>query len=238
MKPISILLVDDHAILRAGIASLLQSLADIEVVAQAGDGAEALRLMKEHEPDVALMDIAMQGMNGLEATARANKEYPRVRVIILSMHTNEVYALQALRAGATGYLLKDAGPQELETAIRTVVGGELYLTPTVSKYVVADYVRRIGGGTGGETNSVEELTPRQREILQLIASGHSTQEIAKVLFVSTKTVETHRAQMMERLGIYDVAGLTRYAIRTGLVHLSYVLCLCYSLALYTRSPPI
>ena len=226
MEKIRILLAEDHALVRAGIKSLLQNLPDIEVVAEAGDGEEALRLAASHQPDIVLMDIAMNGMNGLQATARLVKDYPAVRVIILSMHANEVYVLQALRAGASGYLLKDAGPEELELSIRTVAGGEIHLTPTVSKYVVADYVRRVGTSTVNHGNGVKEssegalpdqLTPRQREILQLIASGHSTQEIANILFISIKTVETHRAQLMERLNIHEVAGLIRYAIRMGLI---------------------
>lgn len=213
MKPIRMMLAEDHTLVRAGIRALLQNLEEIEVVAEAGDGREALRLVEIHEPDVVLMDIAMAGLNGLEATARISKTFPNVRVIILSMHANEEYVLQALRAGAVGYLLKDAGTAELELAIRAVARNETYLSPLVSKHVVADYVRRVGG----EPSSLERLTRRQREILQLIAEGHSTQEIAQMLSISGKTVETHRSQLMERLDIHDVAGLVRYAIRMGLV---------------------
>jgi DNA-binding NarL/FixJ family response regulator len=213
MKPIRMMLAEDHTLVRAGIRALLQNLEEVEVVAEAGDGREALRLVEIHEPDVVLMDIAMAGLNGLEATARISKTFPNVRVIILSMHANEEYVLQALRAGAVGYLLKDAGTAELELAIRAVARNETYLSPLVSKHVVADYVRRVGG----EPSSLERLTRRQREILQLIAEGHSTQEIAQMLSISGKTVETHRSQLMERLDIHDVAGLVRYAIRMGLV---------------------
>lgn len=213
MKPVRILITDDHTLVRAGFRALLQSIEGLEVVAEAGDGREALLLVAAKSPDVVFMDIGMSGLNGLDATARITKEFPAVRVIILSMHTNEEYVLQALRAGAVGYLLKEAGTTELELAVWAVARGETYLSPAVSKYVIADYVRRVGG----EPNSLARLTPRQREVLQLIAEGHTTQEIARTLKISVKTVETHRAQLMERLQIHDIAGLVRYAIRVGLV---------------------
>lgn len=210
---ICVLLADNHTLVRAGLRALLQNIQGIRVVAEAGDGREALRLIAAHQPDVVLMDIAMPEMNGLEATARVVKEFPNVRVIILSMHANEEYVLQALRTGAAGYVLKDSGVSELELALRAIAKGETYLSPAVSKHVVADYVRRVGS----ESSSLEQLTPRQREILQLLAEGRTMKEIAKLLYISVKTVETHRAQLMERLGIHDVAGLVRYAIRVGLV---------------------
>lgn len=221
MKSIRVLLADDHALVRSGIRALLNGLSEIQVVAEANDGHEALRLTQAHRPDIVLMDIAMTGMNGLEATTRMAKDFPGVRVIILSMHTSEEYVLQALRAGAAGYLLKDAGIVELELAIQSVARGETYLSPPVSKHVISDYIRRVGGDTGIELSSdrspLERLTLRQREILQLIAEGHTTQEIAQKLAISVKTVETHRMQLMERLDIHDVAGLVRFAIRVGLV---------------------
>jgi len=213
MNPIRVLLADNHTLVRAGLRALLRSIDGIEVVAEADDGREALHLVGTQQPDVVLMDVAMPEMNGLEATARVSKEFPSVRVIILSMHANEEYVLQALRAGAAGYVLKDSGVSELELALKSVSRGETYLSPAVSKHVVADYVRRVGG----ESNSLEHLTPRQREILQLLAEGRSMKEIAQLLFISIKTVETHRAQLMERLDIHDVPGLVRYAIRIGLV---------------------
>ena len=213
MKPIRILLADDHTLVRAGIHSLLKNIEGIEVVAEAGDGREALRLVRTHRPDVVLMDIAMPGLNGLEATAHITKKFPQVRVIILSMHVNEEYILQALRAGAMSYMVKGADTSELEIAIKAVTRGETYLSPGVSKHVVTDYIQRL---SGGET-SVELLTPRQREVLQLIAEGYSTKKIAQTLRISVKTVETHRMQLMERLEIHDIAGLVRYAIRIGLV---------------------
>jgi DNA-binding NarL/FixJ family response regulator len=213
MKPIRVLLAEDHALVRAGFRALLENLPGIQVVAEAGDGREALHLIETHRPDVVLMDITMPGLNGLGAAARVANEFPYVHVIILSMHANEEYVLQALRAGAAGYLLKDAGPTELELAVTAVARGETYLSPPVSKHVIADYVRRVGD----ESSSLVQLTPRQREVLQLIAEGHTTREIARILDVSVKTAETHRAQLMERLDIHDIAGLVRYAIRVGLV---------------------
>jgi DNA-binding NarL/FixJ family response regulator len=213
MKPIRVLLADDHALVRAGFRALLQSLPDMEVVAEAGDGREALRLIDLHQPDVVLMDIGMPGLNGLEAAARIVEESPHIRVIILSMHATEEYVLRALRAGAVGYLLKDAGTAELELAVRAVVRGEMYLSPAVSKHVIAEYVQRVSS----EPNSFEQLSPRHREILQLIAEGQTTKEIAQTLGLSVKTIETYRTQLMERLDIHDIAGLVRYAIRMGLI---------------------
>jgi DNA-binding NarL/FixJ family response regulator len=221
MKPTRVLLAEDHALVRAGIRALLQNLPGIQVVAEANDGREALRLINTHQPDLVLMDIAMAGLNGLEATARVTKEFPTVRVIILSMHSTEEYVTQALRAGAAGYLLKDAAATELELAVTAVARGETYLSPAVSKHVIANYLRRAGGDeTSGDERTAPPaalLTPRQREILQLIAEGHSTKEIAATLHLSVKTVETHRMQLMARLDVHDVAGLVRYAIRIGLV---------------------
>jgi DNA-binding NarL/FixJ family response regulator len=212
MAPLRVLLVDDHALVRAGMRSLLQDLPDVEVVAEAGDGAEALAIAERERPDVVLMDIAMKGMNGLEAAARLRERLPGVKVIILSMHTSEEYVLLALRAGAAAYLIKDSATSELELALKCVMRGETYLSPAISRQVVDGYVQRVGAGAGPDP-----LTPRQREVLKRIAEGRSTKEIAFELNLSIKTVETHRAQIMERLGIRDVAGLVRYAMRAGLV---------------------
>ena len=220
MPPTRIILVDDHQLVRAGIRSLLQRLHDVQVVAEASDGAEALRLIAAEQPDIVLMDIGMAGLNGLEATERIAQVFPDVRVIILSMHDNKEYVLQALRAGAAGYLLKDSAKAELELAVRAVAGGETYLSPPVSKHVIAAYVQRAIGAPEMPMNDVplERLTSRQREILRLIAAGHTSQTIAGTLGISVKTVETHRAQIMERLDIHDLAGLVRYAVRMGLVN--------------------
>lgn len=215
MRIVKVLLAEDHGLVRAGIRSLLQKLSWLEVVGEASNGREALALIRSHHPDVVLMDIAMPELNGLEAAARIRKEHPNTRIIILSMHASEEYVLQALRAGANGYLLKDASTAELELAIQAVVKGENYLSPVVSKHVVSGYVRRVGGESGSST---EPLTPRQREILQLIAEGNSTKQIASKLNISIKTVETHRTQLMDRLKIHDIPGLVRYAIRIGLVN--------------------
>ena len=215
MKPIRVLLADDHTLVRNGIRALLERVPEIQIVAEADDGREAMRLIKEHQPDVALVDIVMPGLNGLEVAARVTKDFPHVRVIILSMYASEEYVWQALRLGATGYLLKGANSTDLEQAVRAVERGETYLSPAISQQVIKDYVQR----TGSEGTIFERLTPRQREVLQLIAEGHTTKVIAQILEISVKTVETHRAQLMERLGIYDVAGLVRYAIRIKLVKL-------------------
>jgi DNA-binding NarL/FixJ family response regulator len=209
--------VDDHGLVRAGIRALLESLDGIQVLEEADDGREALRLIELHRPDIVLMDIAMSGLNGLEATKRIHRDFPNTQVIILSMHANEEYVLQSLRAGAAGYLLKDAGTVELEIAIKAVAGGETYLSPPVSKHVISDYVRRMSAGEQDTQSTLDRLTLRQREILQLIAEGQTTQEIARLLNIGVKTVETHRMQLMERLDIHDVAGLVRYAIRVGLI---------------------
>ena len=213
MKSIRVLLADDHALVRAGFRALLHSLGDVEIVAEAGDGDDALRLIEAHQPDVALLDIAMPGLNGLEVAARVAQRFPNVRVMMLSMYANEEYVLQALRAGAAGYLLKGADSSELELAVRAVARGDTYLSPPVSKSVIEDYVRRVSSQPG----SFDRLTPRQREVLQFIAKGHSTKEIAQMLNISVKTAETHRMQLMQQLDIHDIAGLVRYAIRVGLV---------------------
>jgi DNA-binding NarL/FixJ family response regulator len=208
-----IIVAEDHALVRAGICALLRQIPDIEVVGEAGDGRVALELIAAQQPDLVLLDIGMPEVNGLEVAALVTQRHPAIRQIMLSMHANEEYVWQALQAGVSGYLLKDAGTAELELAIRAVIRGDTYLSPAVSKYVVAGYIRRVGG----EREEPDALTPRQREILQFVAAGKSTKEIAQALGISVKTVETHRAQMMERLGIHDLAGLIRYAIRLGLV---------------------
>lgn len=215
MKPIRVLLADDHALVRSGIRALLERVPEVQIVAEASDGREALRLIKGHQPDVALIDIAMPRLNGLEVVARVAKDFPKVRMIILSIYASEEYVWQALRSGAAGYLLKGANTIDLEQAVKAVERGETYLSPPISKQVIKDYVQRAGG----EGTLFERLTPRQREVLQLIAEGYTTKAIAQMLKVSVKTVETHRAQLMDRLGIYDVAGLVRYAIRIKLVNL-------------------
>lgn len=213
MTALRILIADDHTLVRAGFRSLLEKLPDCTVMAEVGDGREALRLVAQLQPDVVLMDVKMPTLNGLEATARISRDYPNVRVVILSMYTNEEYVLQALRAGAVGYLLKDAATTELQLAIQAAVRGEMYLSPAISKRVLQDYIQLVGSGGG----MLDALTPRQREVLQLIAEGRTMKEIAQALQISVKTAESHRAQLMERLDIHDITGLVRFAIRVGLV---------------------
>ena len=213
MAKVRVLLVDDHALVRAGMKSLLHEIEGVEVVGEASDGAQALELAARERPDAVLLDIAMKGVNGLETAALLHERFPAIKVLMLSMHAGEEYVLQALRAGAVAYLLKDSATTELELALRSAMRGETYLSPAISRQVVEGYVQRMGAG-GAES---APLTPRQREVLKRIAEGRSTKEIAFDLGLSVKTVETHRAQIMERLGIRDVAGLVRYALRTGLV---------------------
>jgi DNA-binding NarL/FixJ family response regulator len=214
MKKTRVLLADDHTLIRAGVRALLDELPGCEVVAEAGDGHEALELLRQHRPDVALMDIDMKRMNGLEAMAAAKREFPELHVIMLSMHSEKQYVMQALRDGASGYLLKDAATVELELALNVVMKGDVYLSPGVAKQVAEGFVREAESA-----DPVALLTPRQREILTLIAEGHNTKEIAFRLGLSTKTVEAHRTQLMERLDIHDIAGLVRFTIRAGLIKL-------------------
>ena len=213
MSTIRVLLADDHTLVRGGIRALLESIERVEVVAESEDGREALDLIGKHRPDVALLDIGMPGLSGLEVAKRTQKESPRTRVVILSMHADASYVTQALRAGVVGYLVKGAAVAELPLAIKAVMRGETYLTPKISRSVVEQF---LDDGEQVE-DPLSGLTERQREILQLIAEGRTTKEIAGVLGVSVKTVETHRARLMERLDIHDVPGLVRFAIRTGLV---------------------
>lgn len=212
MSPLRVLLAEDHTLVRAGIRALLESLEGIEVVGEAADGREALRLVQAHQPDILLMDITMKELNGLEAAARLAKERSATRVIILSMHADQAYVHQALQAGAAGYLLKGSDLAELELAIKAVVRGDTYLSPAVSKNLVGDLLN----GKKPGASPLDGLTPRQREILQLIAEGRTTKEIAGRLDLSIKTIETHRGQLMDRLDIHDVPGLVKFAIRVGL----------------------
>ena len=205
-----ILVADDHTLVRAGLTSLIAHLPNMEVVGEAADGRHAMQMVRELKPDIVLMDIAMPGLNGLESAERIHGLEPQIKIIILSMFANEEYVAQALKAGASGYLLKDAATAELEMALKSVAMGQFYLSPAISRQVVDNYLR--GGPVGADV-----LTPRQREILQLIAEGKSTRDIADTRHVSVKTVETHRTQLMERLDIHDVAGLIRYALRKGLI---------------------
>ena len=206
-----VLLVEDHVLVRNALRLLVHTIPHMEVVGEASNGNEALQLIGKLRPDIALMDVTMPGLNGIEATRRAAKQYPRTRILVLSMHGDRELVRQALVAGAAGYLVKSASADELKLALAAVLRGEVWISPAIAKLVVDDVVTAHG------VRTPEELTPRQREVLQLIAEGHTTKQIARRLQLSVKTVETHRAQIMERLGIRNVAGLVRYAIRTGLV---------------------
>lgn len=217
MSTLRIMLADDHTLVREGVRSLLSKLPGMEIVGEAEDGTEAVALCHREQPDVVLMDIAMPGLNGIEATRRITDDSPRTKVILLSMYANEEYMRQALSMGAAGYLLKGSDHKELEFAIRSVGRGERYLTPTVAKHMVEGYRNRHREGT----DQLSQLTSRQREVLQLIAEGHPTKVIASHLNLSVKTVETHRAQLMKRLRIHDVAGLIRFAISKGLIHVEH-----------------
>jgi len=213
MAAIRVIVADDHALMRAGLRAILGNLPEMEVVAEAADGREAVEMCIRHRPEIVLLDVSMNGLNGIGATERIVKAAVGTRVIILSMFGTEEYVLQALHAGASGYILKGASTSELELAIRTVAGGETFLGPSISATVINGYLELATRGK----HSSEVLTSRQREVLQLLAEGNSTKQIAFLLKVSVKTVETHRAMLMERLGIRDLPGLTRYAMRAGLV---------------------
>lgn len=209
---ITMMIADDHTLVRAGLRALLEDMGGNEIIAEAADGREAIRLAETHRPDIILMDVSMPLLNGIEATAQLAKRIPTSRVIILSMYAREEYLLQALRAGAAGYLLKDAATTELERAVRTVAQGGSYISTAVSGLLARDSISGVRAGV-----SPERLTPRQREVLQLIAEGRTTKEIAFMLSISVKTADTYRTQLMNELDIHNVAGLVRYAIRMGLV---------------------
>lgn len=212
-KTLRVLVADDHSILRAGLRALFADFANTSIVADTGDGREVVELVKVHRPDVVLLDISLPGLNGLEVTSRLKKEFPNTKVLILSMYANEDYVVRALRAGATGYVLKDSAPQELEFALASIQRSHIYLSPEISRQVIDDYLRKADE----HPMPFDQLTARQREILRMIAEGKSTKEIANILDISVKTVETHRTHLMNRLQIFDVPGLVRFAVRIGLV---------------------
>ena len=213
MNPIRILIADDHTLLRSGLRGVLVALNQVEVVGEAADGLEALGLMETLRPDILMTDISMPRLDGLRLTAAVSRDHPATRVIILSMHTERAYADGALRAGAAGYLVKDSATAEIELAVRAVIRGEAYLSPAISKHIVAGYARMAEE----QAFSPDPLTPRQREVLKLIADGLTTKAIAHRLDISVKTADTHRVQLMDRLGIHDIASLVRYAIKVGLI---------------------
>jgi len=215
MARIRVLLAEDHTIVRKGLRSLLDDEADIQVIGEAEDGRQAVEEVERLLPDVVLMDITMPGLNGLEAARRIKKRFPEVKVLVLTMHSNEEYIFQVLRAGASGYLVKQAAPAELVWAIQAIHRGDSFLSPSISRKVIEDYTRRAEATE--VRDSFDRLTGREREILQLIAEGHTNREIAELLHLSAKTVETHRAHLMGKLDIHNVAELTQYAIRRGVI---------------------
>ncbi len=214
MGKIKVLVADDHTILRQGIKALLDNQEGIEVIGEAKDGREALAIIEETLPDVVLMDIAMPGLNGLEATRRIKKKFPRMKVLVLTMYTNEEYIFQILNAGANGYLVKETAFQDLISAIKAVYKNEAFMSPSISKKVINSYIKKA---QDEEEQTCEILTTREREILQLIAEGNSSKKIAELLFISPKTVETHRTHIMDKLNIHNRTGLIKYAIRKGMV---------------------
>lgn len=213
---IKILLADDHIITRQGLRSLLETQSDIEVVAEAQDGRTAVRLTRQLLPDIVIMDVSMPDLNGIEATHQIISDFKNIKVIALSMHSDTLYVAEMLKNGASGYLLKDCAFDELIQAIRIVITGKTYLSPAISGVVVDDYLHRL---SKSESSSADVLTDREREVLQLMAEGKSTKQIARHLYISTKTVETHRRQIMNKLNLHSVAELTKYAIKKGLTSL-------------------
>jgi len=213
--PIRILLADDHTVMRGGLRLVLEQQAGLRVVGEAGDGREAVFLAEKLKPNVLVMDIGMPNLNGIEACRQVNTRFPEIAIVILSMHSDEGYILRALRAGARAYLLKDSAEADLVRAVQAVVAGKSYFSPAVSKVLLADYMRKLQR-TGAE-DSFELLSPREREILQLVAEGKSNKEIADLLHISIYTVETHRAAVMKKLNLRGIPELILYAVRKGII---------------------
>jgi two-component system response regulator NreC len=211
---IRVLIADDHKIMLAGLRSLLEKQTDFDVVAEAENGRKAVQLAQEKQPDVVVMDVSMPDLNGMEATTQIIESLPGTKVIALSMHSDKRFVIGMLRAGASGYLLKDCASQELATAIHQVAGGKKYLSPEITGVVIDDFL--LGGASEEAASAASLLSAREREVLQLIAEGWSTKQIAAHLYVSIKTIETHRRQIMKKLDLHNIAELTKYAIREGL----------------------
>lgn len=217
MRKIKVLLAEDHTIVRKGIRSLLDGEPDIEVVGEAADGHEAVEKVEQLSPDIVLMDITMPRLNGLDATRQIKKQFPQVKVLVLTMYTNEEYILQLLQAGASGYLVKQSAPAELLSAIQAAYQGDSFLSPAISKTIIEEYLRHNEKNI--QKDSYDKLSIREREVLQLIAEGHSNREIAEKLNISLKTVGVHRVNLMEKLDIHSTTDLVKYALRKGIISL-------------------
>ena len=212
---IRIVIADDHTIMRSGLRAVLERYSDMQVVGEAGDGRQAVQSVEQLRPDVIVMDVAMPNLNGIEAARQISTKNPDISVVILSMHSDESYVLRALKAGARGYLLKDSAENDLITAIRAVNQGKAFFSPAISRMLVDDYMRQLQ--QRGVEDSYELLTPREREILQLLAEGKSNKDIARLLDLSLYTVETHRSNIMEKLNLHGIPELILYAIRKGVI---------------------
>jgi len=215
MDTLHIVLADDHTLFRQGLRRVLEEQAGWQVVAEASDGAEAVRLALEHEPHLVILDIAMPRLNGVEATRQIARRLPDVRVLVVSMYSDDLYVTQALQAGAHGFVLKDSADADLVRAVRDLAAGKSYFSPAVSKVVLDDYVRYLADR--GITDRFDALSEREREVFQLIAEGHSNKEIAGLLNISPGTVETHRARIMEKLDVHSAAEIVLYAVRKGVI---------------------
>jgi DNA-binding NarL/FixJ family response regulator len=215
--PIRVLLAEDHELVRSGIRALLEASGEVQVIGEVNNGRQAIELARELQPDLVLMDLAMSELNGIDATRQLATIAPDVRVIMLSMHADEQYLFEALKAGARGYVLKQGAYGELATAMRDVMSGKTYLSPSLSPLVMGDYVRRAKGNFADSAGG--NLSPREREVIQLIAEGNTSAEVAELLHISVRTVDSHRHNIMEKLQIKSIAGLTKFAIRSGLCSL-------------------
>ena len=215
MARVRILLADDHTLVRQGLRKLLEERPDWEVIAEAGDGREAVRLAEQHKPDVAILDVAMPLLNGIEATRQITRRVPGTRVLVLSMHADEAYVTQILQAGATGYLLKDSADVDLLKAVGEAARGKSFFSPAIARVMLDDYVRQLADK--GVTDRYDALSEREREIFQLIAEAKTNKEIAALLNVSPSTVETHRAHIMEKLDLHSAAEIVLYAVRRGVI---------------------
>lgn len=213
---IKIIVADDHNLVREGIVALLQNNKEIEIVGQASDGVAAVLLAKQYNPDIVIMDLSMPTLNGLEATYQIKRDVPDVKVLILTQHDNEEYIIQIIKAGASGYLLKSSVSEDLMKSIQGLQRGETFFSPTISKKILEDYINKIKESEGGA--KIQELSHREREVLQLIAEGKSNQEVAQKLFISVRTVEFHRANIMHKLKLPDITSLVKYAIQKGIIH--------------------